>query len=212
MPTMHKLAKIIGFSVILLMTISGCMAEIKPPAAAPDLRQTAAVEATAIIQQAEATAMLLKAKAQATGLLENTGIQTPEVTREVNLSPTQVATQQGTLGVKATAPTEVVDGNKIEIIRVSFAGEGAYIYVEFLASPKIARTWNQGNISVTEESTGTVYNEIPVAPIIGPLFGRPNHEGQTGYVMLTNAPTPLLSGAQVTVWLGDYHKEHMKVE
>ena len=33
------------------------------------------------------------------------------------------------------------------------AGEGGYIHVQFLASPGLAKRWNQGLVSVTDEET-----------------------------------------------------------
>ena len=67
-------------------------------------------------------------------------------------------------------------------------------------------------ISLTDEETEAVYNEIPVLPRIGPLINRPRREGQMGYVMLVNAPPYLQSGAQVTVVLGTYAFNHVTVQ
>jgi hypothetical protein len=49
-------------------------------------------------------------------------------------------------------------------------------------------------------------------PRIGPLFGKPKREGQAGYVMLINGPTPLKGGERVTVVLGNYTQEHVVVD
>jgi hypothetical protein len=76
----------------------------------------------------------------------------------------------------------------------------------------VAAKWWPGNVSVTDEATGTVYNEIPVMPKIGPLIGRPKLEGQMGYVMLVHNPPALKPGAVVTAKLGEYTFEHVPVE
>ena len=156
-------------------------------------------EATAIIQRAEATALVLQAQAKATALIQNAGAppaasatatstamaRTAEATRVS--TPPSVASQA--TEVRATPGMTATDNaglSRVELLRVDFAAEGKYIYVEFRAPPRVARQWRQGNVSVIDEATGTIYNGIPVAPIIGPLIAQPVHEGQIGYVMLTN--------------------------
>jgi hypothetical protein len=47
---------------------------------------------------------------------------------------------------------------------------------------------------------------------LGPLISRPATAGQTGYVMLVNAPTRLNPGAVVTVVLGKYKQKHVLVQ
>ena len=64
---------------------------------------------------------------------------------------------------------------------------------------------------MTDESTQTVYDDIPVVPVLGALFGRPVEDGQIGYVMFANLP-PLAAGAQVTVVLGGFRQEHVRVQ
>jgi hypothetical protein len=76
----------------------------------------------------------------------------------------------------------------------------------------VAGSWYQGIVSVTDEGTGTVYNEVPVIPVVGPLFGKPVQDGQRGYVMFVNGPVPLQSGSLVTVTLGDYIFKHLLVK
>jgi hypothetical protein len=90
--------------------------------------------------------------------------------------------------------------------------EGGLIMVRFKAPPKIAEQWWQGRVSVIDEATGKVYNEIPVTPLIGPLIGRPKIAGQSGYVMLVNAPLSLQPGSTVTVVLGNFQQEHVTVQ
>ena len=79
----------------------------------------------------------------------------------------------------------------------------------------MARKWQQGMVYVVDEATGAKYTEIPVLPVVGPLFGRPNQAGQTGHVMFTNA-TPgaagLRRGSVVTVVLGAFKQEHVTVQ
>jgi hypothetical protein len=94
---------------------------------------------------------------------------------------------------------------------VALGAEGGFVVVNFMAPPAVATRWYQGAVWVEDEATGARYTEIGVLPVVGPLFGRPVEPGQPGYVMLVNAPTPLQSGAVVTVVLGDYVFEHQTV-
>jgi hypothetical protein len=178
-----------------------------------DLLDTAAAEATAIIQQAQATALMLQAQAQATALLSQAGAPaaTPSssaaapdlILSQMTSTPDQAATLAG-----APSPEPLA----VRVLDVSFAAEGAMIMVRFMAPPHEAEKWWPGNVSVVDEASGTVYNEIPVMPTIGPLIGRPKIEGQPGYVMLVNPPPGLRTGALVTVVLGAYRFEHVPVK
>jgi hypothetical protein len=196
----------LGFFLVFL---SSC-GPVATPVPWPNLHETAAVQATEMIEQAEATSLLLKAQAQSTAMVQNAAFAPHPVVR---LTPVPASTSAlDELEATASATSDIYageDGSPIEITDVSFAGEGAYIIVQFFAPPKITHTWLQGNVSVIDETTGTVYNEIPVAPVIGPLIARPKQYGRLGYVMLVNAPTPLRAGAQVSVVLGDYRHEHL---
>jgi hypothetical protein len=176
----------------------------------------AAAEATAIVQQAQATALVMQAEAQAAAMIEEAsgpeqagdgGEQPPgqEIT-PAEATATPPAGGQGSPSATATRKEP-----SVEIISVGFAGEGGFIHVQFMATPSLARRWNQGLVSVTDEETGIEYTEIPIMPVVGALIGKPLHEGQPGYVMLVNAPVPLKAGARVTVKLGDYIEEGLIV-
>jgi hypothetical protein len=181
-----------------------------------DLLGTAAVEATQIIQQARATAMLLEAQRQATSLVAGSAFQTaiplaPQGT--TSILPLKTPEMQETFaneGQAIASPTSL--GTTVELISVGIGVEGYFIEVYFLAPPAVAGGWYQGNVSVIEETSGTVYNEIPVLPVVGPLFGKPVEAGQIGYVMLVNAPVPLQSGSFVIITLGEYIFEHIQVK
>jgi hypothetical protein len=95
------------------------------------------------------------------------------------------------------------------LVNVEIGQESGTILVQFKAPPSLARKWQQGSVYVVDEATGNVYSEIPVAPVIGPLFARPKEAGQVGYVMFSNAPTALQPGTRVTVVLGDFKQEHV---
>jgi hypothetical protein len=199
-------------------------ARLTPPAAptALDLIGQAEAEATAILQQARATALVLQAQTQATQLIGQAG-EAPATA----VAP--AATEGRVLAVQATpndleappaaTPTannpEAMPGgmeNTVELLGVGFAAEGSFIIVNFKAPPSVVQDWWQGQVSVTDEASGTVYNEIPVLPVIGPLIGRPVEAGQIGYVMLTHNPPNLRIGSLVTVALGEYKFEHVKIE
>jgi len=198
----------------------------------------AASEATAIVQQARATALVLQARTLATALIEQAGAapatpappgpaRLPVVTparvgpaetpglgddETSQLSPAEPATPTGGEAGEETTPAPDESATAVELLGVGFAADGGFIMVQFRAPPLVATQWWQGSISVTDEATGSVYNEIPVMPIIGPLIGKPVEAGQMGYAMLVNAPTPLKTGAVVTVVLGDYKFEHQTVQ
>jgi hypothetical protein len=185
-------------------------------AAAPGVLKAAAAEATAIIEQAQATAIVLQARAQATAMVAqaNTYSQptSPAPTFEVELAP---ADQPRATPMPETEPQDELEPTPlqtVEVMGVGFAGEGGMILVRFMAPPDVAEKWWQGSVSVADEASGIVYNEIPVMPKIGPLIGRPKFEGQPGYVMLVNPPPYLQPGAVVTVKLGNYSFEHVPVQ
>lgn len=125
-------------------------------------------------------------------------------------SPAGVSTTDGATVSQATYPEEAEDLKTVELLGVALAADGAYVTVQFKAPPRLAKTWQAGEVSVTDESTQTVYDHIPVVPVLGALFGRPVEEGQMGYVMFANLP-PLAAGAQVTVMLGGFRQEHVGV-
>jgi hypothetical protein len=205
----------LGLALFCLgITLAACNRQAGQPDAV-DLLGTAAAEATQIIQQARATALVMEAQRQATALVGSVG-QTavpstmPGATAILPVPSQEVGTTQTTEEQAASSPTP--RGATVELISVGIGAEGLFVQVYFIAPPAIAGGWYQGNVSVTEEASGTVYNEIPVLPVVGPLFGKPVEDGQVGYVMLVNAPVPLQPGAQVTVKLGDYIFEHIQVK
>ena len=55
---------------------------------------------------------------------------------------------------------------------------------------EMSRTWFQSNLSVINEATGQVYNDVPVMPIVGPLIGRPHNYSQVGYFMVATPRLP----------------------
>lgn len=103
------------------------------------------------------------------------------------------------------------DADGVEFTGVSISGEEAYIVVQFKASPKTVQGWTQGTVYVVDEKTSAIYKDVPVAPIIGPLLGRPVEEGQLGYVMLFNQQDGIKPGSVVSVILGKYKRVHVTV-
>ena len=100
----------------------------------------------------------------------------------------------------------------VEILRVGEGAEGALIAISYKIPPAAARSLRPGNVYVVDEATGTVYREVSVMPVVGPLISHPRTAGQIGSVMLVNAPTPLKKGSIVTVVLGNYKQEHMLMQ
>jgi hypothetical protein len=211
-----RMARLIAWAVILASVLTGCRPEALPTAE-PNLLGNAELQATALIRQAEATALLIKAGAQATALVQNASLPVqPGALETLDPVSTPVPTQFEFPALTEAAPAvEVVataELDQVRIVNVSYAGEGSYIIVQFMAPQKITRNWTQTNVSVTDEASGTVYNEVPVVPIVGPLFARPLHAEQIGYVMLVNLPNPLPPGSLVTVILGDFKQEHLTIQ
>jgi DNA-binding beta-propeller fold protein YncE len=187
------------------------------------VNEQAAIEATAIIQRAEATAIILQAQSKATALIEQASIPSAAPATATAMphaiQATRVPTPFGvasstviTLATPSAAATEDASLSQVELLSVNFAAEGNYIHVAFRAPPRVARQWGQGNVSVIDEATGIVYSGIPVQPLIGPLIGRPVHDGQIGYVMLVNDGLGIKLGSVVTVILGNFKQEHVIVK
>jgi hypothetical protein len=191
------------------------------PAPESGLAETAAAQATAIILRAQAAALVLQAEAKATALVEAAQAHAPPVTLEpvptpaVASVPERGPDAQAATPVPAQTPRPIATQaatDMVHLIGVSLGQESGLILVQYKVAPALARKWQQGDVYVLDEATGNIYNEIPVVPVIGPLFGRPKDVNQTGYVMLSNAPVPLQDGARVTVVLGQFKQEHVIVK
>jgi hypothetical protein len=114
-----------------------------------------------------------------------------------------------TPGAGVTKPAR---SSAVEVTKVGFAADSAYIMVEFKAPASVVRGWIQGLVYVVDEASGIKYEEIPVMPTIGPLISRPKEDGRPGFVMLVNTDASLKPGAVVTVVLGDFKQEHLVVQ
>ena len=216
--------------VLLAFWLAGCGGASAPAAElqatappTPDLRAQAAAEATAIVQQAQATALVLQAQAQATALLQQALAQgdemapaaTPTTRALPAVLPTPWAPEEEPTASPAQDPGATAGAGlttTVELLGVGFAAEGAFINVSFRAPPLIVHSFWPGVLSVTDESSGMVFEEVPVMPVIGPLIGRPVEEGQVGYVMFVHAPAILRPGSLVTVDLAGYTFEHVPVQ
>lgn len=202
--------KSIGGALGVMWLVAACSSPIAPvstPNATLSLIEQAAQEATLIVQRAEATALVARARATANALVA------VEPTATVPAPTVEPAKPIGTASVPtapAPRPTAAPAG-EIKILGVSFGAQGNYIHVQFLAPVKTAQNWQQGLMSVTDEATGTVFGEVPVMPVVGPLLSRPVRDGQPGYVMLVHNPMILKPGSMVTVKLGGFVQEHVEV-
>lgn len=175
--------------------------------------ELAALEATRIVQSARATAIVQQAQIEAAALAQPTHnapaaapdpSQTPSA--PVDLAPTLSTPTVAAPPIPGPTPTA-----SIRLVRVGFAANGEYIHVEYFAPPVLIAQWRQGLFAVIDETTGEVYNEVPVMPIVGPMIGRPVKPEQMAYVMLVNRPPRLQSGATVTVVLDKFRFEHVIV-
>lgn len=102
-------------------------------------------------------------------------------------------------------------GRRIELLGVGYAADGAYIMVRYKVPPRLAMTWQPGDLYVIDEATGATYDEIPFMPKIGYLIGKPAQEDQEAYVMLVNRDPVLKPGAKVTVVLEPFTQEDVVV-
>ena len=198
------------------MKAAGAFLRLRPPFLAPAaLVTTAFLMAVGLL----VAAVLFLAGGSLTGCGGEAGAATstsgPEAAGQAPISiyadsPAGVSSTEGATASKTSDPYEAEDLKKVELLGVTFAGDGVYVMVQFKAPPRLAKTWQAGEVSVTDEATQTAYDDIPVVPVLGALFGRPVYDGQMGYVMFANLP-PLAAGAQVTVVLGGFTQEHVGV-
>jgi len=221
------LVLILRILAVASLLLAGCAPSNTPTREANPVEKAAA-EATALIERAQATALVLHAQGTATALIQGSDARTrepasfPEEEPEHDApagTPAPPSAAEADAAVRPSASpegkaaaTESTESSAVVLLRVEIGRETGLISVQYTAPPRVAGRWWQGSVSVTDEATGTVYNEIPVLPIVGPLISRPIRAGQFGYVMLANAPTPLAPGAVVTVVLGEYKFEHQTVQ
>jgi hypothetical protein len=214
--------------VCLTLVAAGCGTRSTPTEGQNYLDQ-AAVEATAIIQQARATALMIQAQAEATAMVEKALREAEDEAQDeipTRIPPTNPPVTQNDQvegaaetplvtempGVQTAQLTPLAAQDGIAILSVSYGAGGAYIVVNFIARPEIASTFWPGVLSVTDEANGNLYAEVPVMPVIGPLIARPREDGQLGYFMLINAPAPIQPGSLVTVIMGEYKFEHIPIQ
>jgi hypothetical protein len=124
-------------------------------------------------------------------------------------TPSSSATTAVTLDASVAASA---DYSKMVLVGVGIAAEGNYIAVYYKCPPLLARALRQDNVYVVDEATGATYKAIPVVPVIGPLISRPQRDGQVAYVMLTNEAPYVAKGSLVTVVLGGFKQEHVKID
>lgn len=206
-----------AFICLALLLAAGCAGPAGVPPASPtkvlapstiSVEEQAALEATAIVARARATALIEKAEAEAAALAATgaPAAQKPGSTSAPASAKTPAA------GHPAPAQTSINEEEyRIELLDVGFAADGDFILVRFHATRKAADDLWPGRLSVTDEASGVTYAEVPLMPTVGLLIGRPRSFGPPGYVMFTNAPTRLAPGSLVTVRLGKLNQEHVRV-
>jgi hypothetical protein len=134
-----------------------------------------------------------------------------EVPPIVFISPTDNSSNVNTAANVELAAGEP-DADAVKLLGVSLSADRIYIMVSFTAPPQAVQGWGQGSIYVVDESSGALYRDIPIVPVLGTLFGRPQQEGQMGYVMLNNPADGIRSGSVVSVVLGRFKREHVMVQ
>lgn len=212
------------FAILLVALLTACAARIveqpqAAPQSTPNSAQQAALEATAILEQAKATAMIIKAQAEATALVEQagnarSGSGSAGAAAVATAAPASQAVESAPKkpAVDAATPAPTLSSEYyVNLVGVSYAADGKMIIVQYKASRKAVDDFWPGRLSVTDEATGTVYDSVPTMPVIGPLIGRPHTVDQVGYVMFDNTPPGLPPGSLVTVNLGKFQQEHVRV-
>lgn len=121
-------------------------------------------------------------------------------------------TGTGSPPAKDRAGQPPAKASSVRLLGVEIGAGGNFILVHFTCHPRELTKIYQGSVSVTDQATGFVYNEVAVMPKIGPLIGRPTAEGQRGYVMIVNPGVRLRPGAKVDVAIGDFRKEGVTVQ
>ena len=137
-------------------------------------------------------------------------IDTYSDTESGSVAAPDAATPAASGGSHASDGATSAELARVRLVSVEIGADGHYIAVHFKAPPRLARTWQPGMLSVVDERTRRVYDDVPNVPVLGPLLGKPKVEGQTGYVMLLNSP-PLAVGDKVTVVLGSFKKAHVHI-
>lgn len=213
---------LLALSVLSSLWLVGCGGPAAPETTAPpvqDLQAQAAAEATAIIQRAQATALVLQAEAEATALVLGAQRPNAEPTATVARSLPAVLPTSPPPELEPAPPpaSEIPESSAgvtatVELLSVGFGAEGAYVVANYIAPPVIAQTFWPGVLSITDEASGTVFNEVPLVPLIGPLIARPIEDGQPGYFMVVHSPAILRHGSLVTVELAGYIFEHVPVQ
>lgn len=102
------------------------------------------------------------------------------------------------------------DPDGAELTGVGMAEDGAMIMVNFTGPAALIQGWNQGDVYVVDQA-GTAYDQVPVAPVLGPLFAKPNLDGQPAYVLLYNPNYGIRPGSVVSVVLGKYRRDNVQV-
>ena len=200
------------FSIIWIfaLALASCASPATIPAQ-PSILEQASKDATAIIEQAQATALVIQAQSQATAMVAQADAPQQVATPAPVLAAT-VESAAPTATIVRPNPTATSSEQKVEIVRVTMALDGAMIDIQFRAPPEVAEKWWQGSIKVIDEKTGMEYIEIPVMPRLGPLISKPKIYGQVGNAMLVNNPPGVKIGDLVTVVLGQYTFEHIEVQ
>ena len=195
-----------AFLVCLAFSLAGC----KPASVSREtgILQKAGGTATALIENAYATAIVLEAQSMATALVAKANAGQPTLPPGRSATPMIEKKNPAALITPSPMPTSA----GVELVAVTTAADGNLLMIAFKAPPRLAEKWMQGNGYIIDEATSTTYEEIPSLGSIGPLFTRPKQEGKIGYVMLSNAPVPLAAGSIVTVVLGDFTQEHVKIQ
>jgi hypothetical protein len=117
------------------------------------------------VQEAQATALVIKAKAEAEQIrLQATASGETPTVASTHFAVVKTDDQLAPITTEAAAQeTQPPEAQRVEIVRVGFAAEGGFIVIQFRAPPDVAEGWWQGDILLVDESTETEY-EVPEMP------------------------------------------------
>lgn len=142
------------------------------------------------------------------GIFSSCGDNSEEIPLPSIVSNPQVSATSVNLNNYKIANSEP-DPDGVTLVGVSFAADNSMISVTYSAPPELAKNWIQGDIFVIDETTGAIYRDTVIVPVIGWLFQRPQNANQAVSVMLNNRD--LHSGAIVTVVLGKYKRLNYQI-
>jgi hypothetical protein len=117
-----------------------------------------------------------------------------------------MATKKINRRVKKVSPSTLSPFSKYVNVRVSGAGD--FLDVRFRVTEHCLEP---GPVYLKDEATGK-YMTVATAPRVGSLMTRRVQAGNNGFLLLHNPDSLIKTGSLVTLGIGRFIQEHIKVE